>query len=563
MTTPIELDKPTTATSWSRRLSLGRARRLDVGKVADLAVALAVGALVVILAVRFVVHAGPLWRDEVDAVNLSKMSAAALWRALDHMSLPPGYGLLLGLWSSLGWADENFGMRLFGLGTAIAVFAAIWIVGRRIGGRPPALALALFGANAIAIYTTASLTVYAPGTLLVVATIGAVWMLASAPRPATFLLAAGAALLAVQMQYQNLLHVAAAVLAATLASALAGRSRAAILTVAVGALAAASLLPYRAAVARSMAWRMLSRNPLNKENPLSQLADVLSVYDTPLLVAWVGIALLALYGLARMLSTVRSRTALGADPAVYAALTVIFAVGGVLILFRLTGPVVMPRHLVALVAVIAVTADVIIARLTPRSLRLATVAAVIAISFPMAWDRLNLRLTNVDLIGRHLEERARPGDLIVVSPWFMGVSFDRYYHGAARWTSIPPLSDYKNHRYDLFREQMLAKEPLAPLLGDIGRTLERRGRVWFVGGLYFLPAGQTPRPLPPPPAPGSAWFDSPYIVNWSEQTADFVRRHARRWYLVEIKADGPVSPTERPTLMMVEGWAGRAASAAR
>lgn len=532
-------------------------RKERFGRVVDLAAAGAVAALAVFFAVRFALYAGPLWRDEVDTLNLAKMPVSVLWNTLDRITLPPAYPLLLGLWASVGWRDEDVAMRLFGLATGLAVLAALWIVGARVGGSPPALALALFGTHAVAVHTTASIIVYGVGLLTVIAAVGAFWGLASAPRLATFVGAAGAAVLAAQLQYQNLIHVSMAALAAAAVNVLSGRRKAAALPFAAVALAALSLLPYQGAVTRSLPWRALFRNPIDRTSAIGRLADVISSFSTPVLVVWLGIAALALLGLARWAwGDRRDESGATRERVLYAALTAALGTAAVVTLFWLTGPSVMPRHLLALVALLALGLDVVVTRLSPRWTRVAAIVAVVVVASPLAMDRLSVRLTSVDVTARHLEHAAGPNDLIVIAPWFVGVTFDRYYRGATPWTTLPPLPDLKNHRYDLIRELMLTPDSVRPVTEAITRTLAGGGRVWFVGDLYFQPPGVPPVVLPPPPGAPTGWFETPYSVSWSTQVADFVRRYALRWYRVDVRSGLRVSPTENPSILLVEGWSG-------
>ena len=516
----------------------------------------AAAAVATFLAARFWMYAGALWRDEVDTVNLSRLPAATLWSWLDRISLPPAYPMLLGLWSSRDFGNDDGALRTLGLVTALATFAALWLVGQRVTGRPPALALALYGTNAVAVHTSASLTVYAPGVLLVVLAFGAVWALASTPSARTLVVACVTAVLAVQLQYQNVMPVGAIAVAGAAASAVAGWRRASLLPLVVLAFAALSLAPYRAIVERSMVWRVVSRNPVDTTSPLSRLAEVLSAGSMPSLIVWAAIAVLAGYGLARVRWT-SSEEPLRATRAsvTFAVGVVVIAAGSVLGIFGAVGPVAMARHLVALVALGALGLDVAVSRLCPRWTRLAAVAAIVVVATPVATTQLGLRVTSVDLVSRHLEAAARPGDLIVVNPWFVGLTFDRYYRGPVAWTSVPPLPTLRHHLYDTLRERMMSPAPLTPLFADIARALEGGGRVWFVGPPAFLPPGQPVPVLPPAPGTPTKWFDVPYLVTWSMQTGDFVRRHALRWQQAPIPSDRAVSPMENPSVLMVEGWA--------
>lgn len=532
-------------------------------RVVDVAVALGAAALAAFLAVRFFLYAGPLWRDEIDALNLSKLPMPDLWAVVDRIGMLPAFPVVLSFWSSLGWTDEDFAMRVLGLVVALATFAGLWLAGRQVSGREPALALALYGTNAMAVVASASGLVYGAGILLVVTTFGAMWALVTAPRLTTFVGTSLCAVVAVQLQYLNLVHVAAMAIAGAAVSLPARQWKSAALAGAVVVLAAASLLPYREAVSRSMTWRALSRNPLDSVTPWSRLTDALSFGSVPVLVAWAGVAAVAIYGVSRLVAAPGGEPRAPHDRVVYALLAAGLAAAGVLLGFARSGPVIMPRHVAALVALLALGLDVAVGRLVPRPARLAIVLVVVAVSFPLSLDRVAVRQTNVDLIGRHLEQAARPGDAIVVNPWFVGPTFDRYYRGGVAWTSIPPIADFTHQRYDLVRERMTSAEPLAPLFARIARTLEGGGRVWFVGPPMFLPPGQPVPVLPRAPGTPTEWFDVPYLVTWSMQTGDFVRRHAVRWSTIAIDSRQPVSPLENLSVLMVEGWAGGGAAQPR
>lgn len=64
--------------------------------------------------------------------------------------------------------------------------------------------------------------------------------------------------------------------------------------------------------------------------------------------------------------------------------------------------------------------------------RLAAAGVFTALLLPAAYREASLRMTNVDRIAQHLAGHAGPRDLILVNPWFYGISFHRYYQGEAR-----------------------------------------------------------------------------------------------------------------------------------
>ena len=96
--------------------------------------ALAVGVVVTAgIAARFVARSH-LWLDEALTVNIARLPLGRMEAALRHDGAPPLYYVLLHLW-----------MRVFGTGDvavralsgvfAVATLPALYLAGRRIGGR--------------------------------------------------------------------------------------------------------------------------------------------------------------------------------------------------------------------------------------------------------------------------------------------------------------------------------------------------------------------------------------------------------------------------------------------
>jgi len=94
----------------------------------------------------------------------------------------------------------------------------------------------------------------------------------------------------------------------------------------------------------------------------------------------------------------------------------------------------------------------------PRLVRVAFLGFLLGtalVSVPGAQSDLRGRFTNVDLLAARVTAAAAPGDFVLVTPWFCGISFARYFHGPASWETLPPISDHVTHRYDLVLTQML------------------------------------------------------------------------------------------------------------
>jgi hypothetical protein len=97
---------------------------------------------------------------------------------------------------------------------------------------------------------------------------------------------------------------------------------------------------------------------------------------------------------------------------------------------------------------------------------------------------VRLRLTNIDLVAKRLSNEARPGDLIIVCPWYMGTSFQRYYQGSAHWTNFPDVNDFLGAGYLEMRQKVMSKGTPAGIQKDLARmrtVLQSGGRIWWVG----------------------------------------------------------------------------------
>ena len=160
------------------------------------------------------------------------------------------------------------------------------------------------------------------------------------------------------------------------------------------------------------------------------------------------------------------------------------------------------------------------------------------------------RQTNIDLVSARLSQSAGTGDLVVVYPWYLGISFQRYYQGAAPWTTVPEISDLRFHRYDLVKSRMVEKAPLASVLGRIGQTLRSGNRVWVVGLLPGPKAGENGVPtLPPAPASASGWDEQTYDHVWGRQIQEFIAENASKFAAIPVDSKEQINNFEHAPLL--------------
>jgi hypothetical protein len=168
---------------------------------------------------------------------------------------------------------------------------------------------------------------------------------------------------------------------------------------------------------------------------------------------------------------------------------------------------------------------------------------------------LGLRMTNVDLIAQQVSAQAAPGDFVIVSPWYYGLTFKRYYQGPAPWNTVPPLADHASHRYDQVQDQMRTPHAMQPLYDKISATLQGGHRVWIIGVISIPKPGDPIAADPlPPPLEHSGWSDRPYDITWENQVVQFMGNHSRSFTKVYASTNLNVNATECLKLDVVQGW---------
>ncbi|HWM95261.1 MAG TPA: hypothetical protein VN493_31190 [Thermoanaerobaculia bacterium] len=510
--------------------------------------------LVLAVHVQRVLHAGGLWRDEAGAVQLATLpTLEEVYQRFPHEAFPMLFPAILRGYTALS-GGSDLALRLFGMAVGMAILAALWL-NARAAGTVPLASVALLGLHPWFLVYGDSIRGYGLGIVLILLTFGAFARLVARPDRRAIIFAAVAAVLSVHC----LLHNSALLLGMGMAAAAVGvvrRWRMAAAALGVGLLAAVSLLPYFRPLSAARDWDILLVEELRLRQILASFGAII-IYPSPaMLWAWV---LFLVTGVAAALWALSRGAGPDSDaddarlfrlltlPAVFAAQCGLFLVLGYL-----------PRiwYCLPLMAVAASALDGLLARL-PAGLRVARLAAAVLLPvllLPSVTLETKKRMTNVDLVARHLEEHVGRRDLVVVNPWYFGVSFHRYYQGEARWITVPGLDDHRMHRYDLVKTRMMSHQPLGDLFFAVRRTLRAGHRVWVVGAFDAPPPGESPPVLGPAPGAPSGWRDGPYTVAWNLQLGDYLRKNAEREEGVHVPPATGINPLEHLTLRSFQGW---------
>ncbi|MGH7682117.1 MAG: hypothetical protein ACRENN_09035, partial [Candidatus Eiseniibacteriota bacterium] len=516
-------------------------------------------ALALIMQARCLTHAGPLWRDEVNSVEFARMGVPEILRNLRFDGFPLLSTLVLRGWMALGFGATDLGLRVYGFLIAAALLAALWWTCRRLGCRAPLLSLALVGLSPWAISTVSSIRPYGLGMVFLMLTLGAIWAAVEKPAMKRWVAAGALAVLSVQCMYQNAILLLGIGAAAILVALVAGRRGAALGVVGVGLAAALSLLPYIPTIIAARDWNVVIQSAI----PWAQIVATFRVAmgvgaplaDWP----WAVAALAALYVWYRSLGPKPRAGAAPKGPSVVAFAVALLVFGTAVFLLALkstrlpTEPWYYVPLLVALVPALDAALAVSLPAGTPR-LAWPALAVVIALSgSTFAWRQLAERRTNLDRVATHLAANAVDGDVVIVSPSYYGVGFQRYYKGVARWMLLPPLAETRIHRYDLIKSAMTRPDAVEPALQAMSEALASGHRVWLVGG---LPDPGPTAGVAPPAAPSGpmGWYCGPYLVAWGRQASYMLSQRALRGEPVSLPISARVNPYENVPVVVVSGW---------
>lgn len=528
-------------------------------KRAEQALAVLITVLAAVLHLLRVRHAGALWRDEAGAAQLAAFPTLGdVFANFPHEAFPLLFPATLRAYMGI-FGDSDLAFRLFGLAVGLAVLAALWR-NARAAGALPLVSLALIQLHPPFLVYVDSIRGYGLGTLAILLTFGAFARLVARPDGKTIALSLLAALASVHLLLHNAALLAGIGVAAMAAGLLRRRFRVTLAAGGIGLVAALSLLPYLGPLREAKEWRIVLVQEVAPREILSKLVDVTGNPFPWLTAVWVAaVAVAAWVALQRFKSPAPDETGQEHDVRLFRLLVVPLALGGEIAFLLAVGYSPRMWYLLPVLALVASALDGLLSGgpAPARWVRAGAAALIVAALFPTALSAARMRMTNIDRIAQALEQDAGPRDLVLVTEWYFGVSFHRYYHGRergrARWMTVPNLADHRVHRFDLLKEKMASEDPLRDVRRAVRRTLRRGGRVWVVGRLE-PPPPEGPLVVPPAPNRRWGWLDAPYVVSWSQQISAMLEEQSTRKRTIRIPAGGKVNGMEALGVWRFGGW---------
>jgi hypothetical protein len=517
----------------------------------EMAVALLATLWVLALHGVYLFSAGPLWRDEAGTIGFASLpSLAEIGRNLQYDNFPPLFVALARVWTLAG-GTADFSYRVLGALLGVGTLAVFWFGARKFGARAPLLALVLFAANPLALRVGDSMRPYGLGIALTLLASVTMWDFARRKGTRPWLCAVAAAVLSVQCLYQNAFLLAAYCCGAWAVTLARREWKTAARIAAIGAAAAVSLLADAVNIKKAQAWFGISRQEIHWSRIAKVLSEALNNAGGWMTPVWAALLVAALAA-AIVLAARRPGRGMAYHGIALAAGLALY-----LLFLRHLGLEPRAWYFLLPLAPAALAMDAIFGEIDFAPVRLARAGAALLIGLaclPACYGGARLRQSNVDLVAAQLRQAAQPGDLILVSPWYYGVSLQRYFD-ARRFVTLPPMSELRIHRYDLMKRQMEAENPIGPLLEAIPKTLQSGHALWVVGVFETPPPGP-PQPVYPPYHGGMDMPDARYFSSWMFEISGMIQAHALSGGLVSIPVPGgqTVNPVEDLPLLVIRGW---------
>ena len=472
------------------------------------------------------------------------------------------YFLLLRCWIAAGFGSSDIAFRYFGFVIGVGLIAAIWFTGYQKKHSAPLWPLALLALTPLTFQCGDQLRPYGLAGIFVILAFGAI-------RRVTFrqnlskwsiIIAALSAVLAVQTSYSNSLLVFAICVAGIFASLRRSFPRRAMIILAIGITAALSIAPYLFLFRGSHAWMALLPGSPSLVNVIETVGFAAALGHPLTLIVWVSLPLIgfAVFAIPSLRRKICDAEWLSATHLHFVFITFTVALLVTLTFFRLVNWLSYPRYFFLLLCVGAIClhrfAQVLRTRVVWRSINLVAAIVVAAMQLPNAYYDSSVRLTNCDVAARAVAESASPDDVVVLTAFYYGINFERYYRGSARWTTLPPIADYRWYRWDLAMEAMAKPDPIREVVSRCEIALRSGHKVFLVGSLRNRPPETPPSTLPSAPNTPTGWELQPYLKNWQDELGYFIEQHSTSGEPIPLEDDQPVNEIDRVGVFAVSGW---------
>ena len=543
--------------------------KLSLESVAALAVTLFSAILLLLTAA----YAGPLWRDEVNTINVAQMpSLQELWNNMQFESFPPLWPLILRALGFLGLIGSDASIRILGLFIGWFFLVSLWLCSRWMGRRAPSLSIALLGSLPAFIFIIGANRAYGLASCLLVLSFGMIWRLVESPSRLRFVQTGLVCFLFAHCVYYDVIFLFAMLSGGALVVIRRREWKTLAALVVIGAVSAGTMAIYLPIIHRGSAFVPMIQFPYFSFSFLwNRLGTALAAsssaqngYNWPEVWFWIALlwggvltALLLQRQYQRQKSSPEAAVVANlrarADLALFCAVSVVVGVLGYLaFLLRLHYPT-QTWYYVEMLCLCAISLDGLLGANWPALrpwglLRIGLMIGLMTWFARSGWEEAHTQRSNIDLIAAVFDKKAAEGDLIVVQSAWEGITFNRYYHGRTHWMTVPPIDSHLVHRNDLVLEKMNQPDSINSVLSEIATTLHGSNSVWLVGNMQRI----SPKPSPTSGLP-MAWFGT-HMNYWSGQVTAQLLGHAQYIQNIEISVGQPVCQLENLPVVRFSGY---------
>lgn len=522
---------------------------------AEWLIAIVLSALVVCLLVVRATQAGGLWRDECDSVELAQMPAFAdIVRNLHFTSFPILFPTTVRFFTTVfGTSDAS--LRCFGLLIGIGLLGVAWFNARNRGD-VPLIVPALVGLNVTFLTVGTWIRGYGLGSVLVTLAFGLTFLFVAHPTVLRLVMMFVCYITSMQSLYFPAAIIPAFLLAAFAICLLRREFKWSLALCGVAVACALSYIPKILTYFEIRDWVVA----LQRKTTVGELwNEFMLACGNPhgvMTLVWLTIAALSVLAAVWIIASKSRREPAVATLLAFILIVIVLAMPMYFIFLWTLHNIPETRYYLTLLCVLAAAIDAIIGLLIHfvwlRVGRLVLVVVLAAVLPVFAWPKISERETDLDLIARNLQKYARDTDLIIVNRWFLAPGFSWYYHGRARWMTLPELSEKRIHRYDLLIAKMQTADALADIRSAISETLQAGNRVWLVGGAQLSQPGE-PFIIGPAPDPQYGWDSGMYDYAWATQLGSFLQQHVVDGEVVLSPMSG-TNQNENVPLLVARGW---------
>ena len=508
------------------------------------------------LMIQFSHHAGGLWRDEANTIRLSETkSLQDLVANLQFDSFPAGWILFLKIFYLTGF-NYDYAYRMLGLFVGLLIILSVWINAFYFKYKYPYISIALIGLSPLIFYWGCSMRAYGAGLIFTILLIPTTWNYVILGGYKKFAVLLITSIISVQLLYYNSLVLLSCTVSGCAVLLINKSYKRILFLVSIGFISALTVIPYIAITNKVNKWDVLSKlKTFGFGYFCTKFYQSININGDEFAVMYLlFIGFVVLIGISAVFKNKKE---------IIYSLTLIISYPMFFYIFlRILKWPTQPWYYITIFSILAIAGEIILKKIFIDKkvvvyVSLIYVVIVIAVPFNRADCFSKLRITNVDLAAKYLNSNTLNGDLIILYPWYNGISFNRYYNGCAKWVTIPNIKDHFYHRYDLIKNLCESPDQVKiteSLKSEIITTLKNNKNTYSVGPFSFFQQMENQSTVLPAPFSAWGWSGAGYEQAWSVDVLRYLSSHSLKYSIVSSIKNETTIGVENLFVVCFSGW---------